>query len=431
MKKVALSLAGVLAAAAFAPEASALPVFARQTGMACNACHFNHFPLLNGFGRSFKSSGFTLMGAQGKVEGDNLSLPDRLNMAVLTTAAYENTSGNVPASAWNLPGSGGELSLFFGGKISDNAGFLSELGTTGPAAALGAAKLPMMFDVAGAKVGLVFDTNGGQGAAHSFELLNTGAVNVHKMVSRGHEVVYSAAQYLGTNFATSGASLVAQHDIGFINITKYDAAPVGMGVGATGLPLMYARAAYTGDIAGFDFGAGIQSWSGTSTGAQFGALQPSIMAGNYKATVIDAQLQGELGGFSTGLYASYGTAPVGSVLGNGALANGAAVPAAAAPGVVGALPGAVANIASAKSFNFGADVEVAHGVTAKAAIRLATAGVDGLSDNAIQIGASYQLAQNLELGLIHTSNSGNHWNAVAGVAPAGKTVTTLMMEALF
>lgn len=430
MKKVALSLAGVLAAAAFAPEASALPVFARQTGMACNACHFNHFPLLNGFGRSFKSSGFTLMGAQGKVEGDNLSLPDRLNMAVLTTAAYEKTSGTVgPSAAWALPGSGGELSLFFGGKIAENAGFLSELGTTGAAAALGAAKLPMMFDVAGAKVGLVFDTNGGQGPAHSFELLNTGAVNVHKIVSRGHETVYSAAQWLGTNFASSGASLVAQHDIGFINISKYDAAPVGVGAGATGLPLMYARAAYTGDIAGFDFGAGFQNWSGTTNGGQFGGPIASIQAGNYKATAIDAQLQGELGGFSTGLYASYGTAPVGSLLGNGGNVGGGAavIPGMALVGVA-MVGNAVPNIASAKSFNFGADVEVAHGITAKAAIRLATAGSDGLSDNAIQLGASYQLAQNLELGLIHTSNSGNHWN---GAAVVGKTVTTLMMEALF
>jgi hypothetical protein len=418
MKKVALSLAGVLAAAAFAPEASALPVFARQTGMACNACHFNHFPLLNGFGRSFKSSGFTLMGAQGKVEGDNLSLPDRLNMAVLTTAAYENISGNAPSSAWSLPGSGGELSLFFGGKISDNAGFLSELGTTGPAAALGAAKLPMMFDVAGAKVGLVFDTNGGQGAAHSFELLNTGAVNVHKIVSRGHETVYSAAQWLGTNFATSGASVVAQHDIGFINVTKYDAAPVGMGAGATGLPLTYARIAYTGDLAGFDFGAGVQSWTGTTTGAQFGAVQASILAGDYKATVVDAQLQGELGGFSTGLYASYGTAPVGSMLGQGA------APAVAAVGA----PAVVANAFKATSFNMGADVELAHGVTGKLAFRAATNGADGLADNAVQIGGSYQLAQNLELGLIYTSNSGAHWN---GAGVVGKTVTTLMMEALF
>ena len=78
----------------FAPEASAVPVFARQTGMACSACHFQHFPLLNGFGRAFKSAGFTMMGAQEKVEGEHLSIPAMLNFGVLTTTGYDIVSGS-------------------------------------------------------------------------------------------------------------------------------------------------------------------------------------------------------------------------------------------------------------------------------------------------------------------------------------------------
>jgi len=83
MKKLALYLAGLMAAIAFAPEASALPAFARQMGMACSACHFQHFPMLNSFGRQFKSSGFTMMGDIRQVEGDNLSIPGNLNAAIL------------------------------------------------------------------------------------------------------------------------------------------------------------------------------------------------------------------------------------------------------------------------------------------------------------------------------------------------------------
>jgi hypothetical protein len=64
MKKVALTLASVMAAAAFAPEASAIPAFARQTGMACSACHQQHYPVLNGFGQAFKSAGYSMMGSQ-------------------------------------------------------------------------------------------------------------------------------------------------------------------------------------------------------------------------------------------------------------------------------------------------------------------------------------------------------------------------------
>src|ERR1035437_3339438 len=213
MKKIVLSIAAVMAAAAFAPEASALPVFARQTGMACSACHFQHFPLLNGFGRAFKGAGFTMMGAQGKIEGENLDIPNVLNLGVFTTAAYQRQSNDPAGTApkWIVPSTGGELSLFLGGRISEFAGFLAELGmggggattitTTAPTAAqlaaaaaaglpvpLGtstnagggvatSAKLVLLFPVADARVGLVAYSVVGQGAAYSFETLNSGAAN--------------------------------------------------------------------------------------------------------------------------------------------------------------------------------------------------------------------------------------------------------------
>ena len=42
-----------------APMAHAVPSFARQTGMACEACH-TVFPELTHFGRMFKANGYTL-----------------------------------------------------------------------------------------------------------------------------------------------------------------------------------------------------------------------------------------------------------------------------------------------------------------------------------------------------------------------------------
>ena len=42
-----------------APEALAVPSFARQTGMACEACH-TVFPELTHFGRVFKANGYRL-----------------------------------------------------------------------------------------------------------------------------------------------------------------------------------------------------------------------------------------------------------------------------------------------------------------------------------------------------------------------------------
>ena len=424
MKKVVLSLAGVLAAVAFAPEASALPVFARQTGMACSACHFNHAPLLNGFGRAFKSAGYSMMGAQGKVEGENLSIPDRVNMAVLTTVGYNSYSNNTAAaqavaganlSGWSVPSSGGELSLFLGGRIMESAGFLAELGMGGAAAATGAAKLLYLPEItSGTRLGVVFDTNNGQGVAHGFEILNTGAVNVHKIaVGQTHINAYSAAQWMGTNNATTGVSVVGINDMGFVNVSAYDVAPQSQGAGASRMPLTYARAAGTFDAAGFDMAAGVQRWAGVSNGIQFGNVQVAQVAGNYDATVIDFQAQGQVAELDTGIYASYGTAPINSLYGGGG----------------------VANVVKASSLNLGLDMNIGHELIARAGIRKATNGgalAGANSDNAIMVGVIYELAQNFELHLTRTANSGSFWNpTAAGVQPVGKTVTSLLAEVLF
>ncbi len=465
MKKIVLSIAAVMAAAAFAPEASAVPVFARQTGMACSACHFQHFPLLNGFGRAFKSAGFTMMGAQGKVEGEHLDIPANLNFGVLTTTGYETVSGSVANikggnKAWFVPASGGELSLFMGGRISEFAGFLTETGL-GKAASTGAAKLAMMFPVGDNRVGLVAHTSNGQGVAYSYENLNTGAVNTHKMtalngnnqgaastqINGGHTGVYSAAQYLNTNTAATGLSFVASNDnLGYINIGKYDMAGVGTAT-AGSLPLTYVRAVGLFNAAGWDMGAGVQSFSGTSqvTGnaaAIAGALggiraAGNIVAGNVggaaavaaaigntpivaKATVLDFQAQGEVAGMGLGVYASYGTSP-------------------ASVGQVNAF-----NIGGQKrtAFGIGAELGVIPGIaTVQLAMRSAKSGISSvavagsnMTDNAIQVGATYELAQNVELSLTHSAQSGGAWDAAnyaAGTVMTGKTMTSLMMEALF
>ena len=53
------SLLLLSAFALWAPAAHAVPSFARQTGMACEACH-TVFPELTHFGRMFKANGYTL-----------------------------------------------------------------------------------------------------------------------------------------------------------------------------------------------------------------------------------------------------------------------------------------------------------------------------------------------------------------------------------
>ncbi|BCK86407.1 hypothetical protein MIZ01_0163 [Sideroxyarcus emersonii] len=445
MKKVVLTLAGVMAAAAFAPEASALPVFARQTGMACSACHFQHFPLLNSFGRAFKSAGFTMMGAQAKVEGDRLSIPAELNMAMLTSLGYvkdnstpvaaPTTGHNAGNGAFYLPGVAGEASLFVGGRISDFAGFLSEI-TLAPGAAIDSAKTAILPEVAdGIRAGLVPFATNGQGASYGFEYLNTGANAIHSITNTvgnplgaapgGNEFInaVSAQQYIGTATAADGIALVANSDHGFINLTKFNMTGIATGQGAS-LGSTYARLAAVFDVAGWDSAIGVQSWSGSSlnnTGAAADPITGVVTAGtsimqSSKATAIDGQMQGDLGGMPTGFYFSYATAPVDTAVAGGNAFN--------------------AGTLTKSSFNVDAEIGVIPEVaTVGAAIRRANSGVataagGNASDNAIYLTATYKIAQNMLARLSYVKQSGDVWTAAATGATGSQT-TAINLYTLF
>jgi hypothetical protein len=449
MKKIVLSLAGVMAAVAFAPEASAVPVFARQTGMACSACHFQHFPLLNGFGRAFKSGAFTMIGSQGKVEdhpehGPGLDIPNQLNMAVLTSTYWQQESGDTTSlggnpSRWGVPASGGELSIFYGGRASEFAGFLSELGAAG-AASTGAAKFAMLFPVADMRAGLVVYT-GGQGAAYGFETQNTGAADTHKMMgnsgnNKEHVAATYAASYLGTRTDATGINLVANSSLGFVSFGKYATAAPGTGT-ANDLPLTYARIAANLDLAGWDVGFGAQHFSGDQTPLALGAA-------SYTANVLDVQAQGELAGMSTGLYVTYGTAPAsanGNKLAGGwagivKMNSAGAVKAGTSATDATAIAGVQAQTnTDAQTLNVAASVEFMHGATVQAGVRMAklnystTAVSSSFTDNAVMLGLTYDMTQNIALGVNYTTQSGTAWDTLA--APVGQQMTTVLLEALF
>lgn len=446
MNKFILILAGIMVVVTLASEASALPLFARQTGMACSACHFQHFPLLTGFGRAFKSAGFTMMGTQGKVEGEGLAIPNTLNMAVLTTAGYEksnqaagttavNTTGD---GAFYVPGTGGELSLFFGGRVSESAGFIAELGTGGPAgagakatAALGSAKLPVLFELnaslfkaaEGTRVGFVPFTTDVQGASYGFEVLNTGANAVHQMsgthgLNGAHSAALSAQQYIGTNGSATGLAFVANNPAGFINLTKYDQTGIAHGTLAS-LGSTYLRVAGIFDLAGWDAGAGIQIWSGNSAVAK--ATAPSYVYADTRATAIDGQMQGKLGVMPVGIYASYATAPGGR--------NTYNIDPVTTAGVT-------YGVATKSALNISAEVGVIpEKATLGAAIRFGRSGVaagaaSNASDNAIMFIATYKLAQNMMASFSHTSASGEYWDTAHQNALGSRT-TTINLFTLF
>jgi hypothetical protein len=436
--------------------------------MACSACHFQHFPMLTGFGRAFKSAGYTMVGAQGKVEGEGLAIPNTLNMAVLTTAGYEKTNqaaGTTAAKtpgdgAFYVPGTGGELSLFFGGRVSENAGFLAELGTGGPAAAgakatagLSSAKMPILFEVAaiaaeGTRAGVVPFTTDAQGASYGFEVLNTGANTVHQMsgtpgLNSAHSAALSAQQYIGTAGSATGLAFVANNSLGFINLTKYNQVGIAHGTLAS-MGSTYVRVAAMFDLAGWDAGVGIQRWSGSSlnptgtpayvstTGTPvctapgicptvfFPTVPATYGIVSTRASAIDAQMQGRLGAMPVGFYASYATAPAATA--NAYNMDPAAV---VSPSTVPVIYGT----ATRSSFNFSIEVGVIpEKVTLGVASRSGRSGVavgafSNASDNAIMLVATYKLAQNMMASFSDTIASGQYWDAAHQNALGSKTST--------
>lgn len=105
----------IVAVLAFSPlPASAVPSFARQTGLPCNTCHTN-FPELTQFGRNFKLNGY-VMSKGGKF------VPPVSAMAQLafTHTNKAQPGGAAPGFSDNNNVAPNEISLFYGGAIIPN-----------------------------------------------------------------------------------------------------------------------------------------------------------------------------------------------------------------------------------------------------------------------------------------------------------------------
>ena len=124
---LAFSLAAGAAWIGLSAPAQAIPVFARQTGHNCQACHIS-YPELTAYGREFKLNGYTF--------GEAQTIP----FAVALMAEYdtlktanEASSGTPTCSG---PAQGGvncghsqivQYSVFFGGRISENFGMFGQM----------------------------------------------------------------------------------------------------------------------------------------------------------------------------------------------------------------------------------------------------------------------------------------------------------------
>ena len=147
--RIAAAWAVALAALLLAPaSALAVPSFARQTGMACEACH-TVFPELTPFGRRFKINGYTIdnlpqvSGISASAE-QTLSLNQLPPLSFMFQASYTDTKKALPDS--QLPDAmskNGQVlfpqqaSLFYAGRIAPNFGAFVQMTYDGTAAQFG------------------------------------------------------------------------------------------------------------------------------------------------------------------------------------------------------------------------------------------------------------------------------------------------------
>lgn len=373
-------------------EASAVPAFARQTGMACNSCHFQHFPTLNAFGRAFKAGGYTMVGGQSLIEGDFLSLPSTLNASLVTKIMYEKTNG-----ANDTGRNKGELAfpdeaaLLIGGRAGEHVGFLLEFATFGETAdAAGPGnhahevslfanfRMPFTYTIGeDTKVAVIPFTTADGGPAYGYELLNTGALRMNRPIE--HREMISAAQFLGTDVSATGIAFIVHRELYHANYTMWSNVHGNTDAGPY---LHYARLAFTPTYAGWDLSGGLQWWGGKSK-----------RDGDYEsadAWALDAQAQGNVSGYPVGIYASYGKAAKTDAGETDNIFNGSTTDDTSAFATlveVGVIPGRLT--VSAGYLN-----GEAAGTDALAGMNdNKTAG----SQTAFTLGANYQLAQNVSL----------------------------------
>jgi hypothetical protein len=119
----------LLAILVAAPQAWAVPSFARQTGLSCNVCHSTP-PELTSFGRLFKLNGYTLTGIkqiQAGESGQNLSIDQLPPLSAMVQIADTFTSKAQPGTQNGNLQFPAQLSLFYAGAISQNMGAFAQL----------------------------------------------------------------------------------------------------------------------------------------------------------------------------------------------------------------------------------------------------------------------------------------------------------------
>lgn len=130
-RSITLGLGLSVVALGFSQSAWAVPSFARQTGLACAACHTT-YPELTSFGRLFKLNGYTLTGLQQVQSSGGGGLPElKINEIPPFSAMFQTSVSHMnkalPPSATGKSQNNNvefpqQMSFFFAGEMSPHMG---------------------------------------------------------------------------------------------------------------------------------------------------------------------------------------------------------------------------------------------------------------------------------------------------------------------
>ncbi len=291
----------------------AIPAFARQMGISCNACHSqNGFPALNRFGRSFKASGFTMIGAQKTVTGDKLgkflSITDTLNLSLNVKIGYARNSDPTASSTINFPQ---DLGLMIAGRVANNIGIFTEIGYTDPVFQLSTLILPIIYKVSDYTLGTVLYRTSELGPAASYDTLATGSIkNGQTLQAAGAAAAQSyIVENSGDEAAAEGVGFYIASDLWYGVYSAY-VPTVGTASGVT--PASYASLAYTPQIANWDIGIGGQLWWGTAKRDDVNSSLPKI-EDNTDKFALNFQAMGDIKEIPVSVFITYADAKQGSL----------------------------------------------------------------------------------------------------------------------
>ena len=304
-------IAGVAMMGSLATEAYAYPMFGKQTGLDCTACHMQHEPKLNQAGRKFVWAGMT---DSIKTHEAGYTGMEDINPSIMFKSMYEETwdkpgkSGGVSTTAetnggvWSVPKT---ASLLFGGRINENLGGLVDFSYKDNYDNSFAAKMIYANEIQDGHWGVSIYSGADFGPFSGVEVYNTGlykplrtfdirklsnafsAAEINADAATGLQLYYERNGVFGNGdhiFVTAGAYAPAQDQR-------------DMNIGSNVLP--FARLAYEFPVGGFNLMIGAFGINGGDTVAANEPLH--IKRETYG---LDLQLEGSVADFPVSLVMS-------------------------------------------------------------------------------------------------------------------------------